>query len=50
MHEPGRHTDDCTTRHEIAVECGTRVWDDPGKATDDAEGEAESFFDTAGLE
>src|SRR5436305_133415 len=49
MHEPGRHADDCTTRHKIAVECGARVWDHPGESADDAEGKAESFFDTAGL-
>jgi hypothetical protein len=50
MHDLRRHADDCTTRHDVAVECGTRFWDESGEAPDHAEGETESFFYTGGLE
>jgi hypothetical protein len=50
VHDPGRHAHDCTTRHEVTVEGCSGVWDDAGEAADDAEGEAEGFFDAAGLE
>ena len=50
MHDLRRHADDCTARHEVAVEYGAGFWDDPREASDYAEGEAESFFYTGGLE
>lgn len=33
MHDLRRHANDCTARHDVAVECGTRFWDEGGGST-----------------
>ena len=50
LHHPRRHADDCAAGREVAIERCAGVRDDAGQASWDAEREAKSFLDTAGLE
>ena len=49
MHLPGRGADDGAGGEEVGVESRAGLGDDTGQAADDAEGEAEGFFDHGGL-
>ena len=49
MHHPAGHSDLVAGRNGIAVEDSSTSRDDSRKPADDAVGESEAFFDTAGL-
>ena len=49
MHLPGRGADDSAGGEEVVIESCAWFGDDAGETADDAEGEAEGFFDDGGL-